>query len=248
MRHRFPEYPVASSPLAYLSGRTATVGHHWVRLPTVEGRVFGDPPSMDLAAPILTVVPGARGRVLAALVRQVGAASGREVAVQAGASPATTSRVLAELSASGIVEREVHGTAHAYRLNDAHVFAPAIRALAQAQPELARLVEDATRRWTTPPVGGWVLLGLAGAPPDLVRVVLVPPDSLDAGAWARDLVALEDRVHRATGNPARVAVETPGSLRELAGRRSLLTRELRTRAAAFGRVGGLLRPPPAGQQ
>lgn len=203
---------------------------------------------MDLSAPILDVITGPRGKVLAAVVRQVGRASGREVADGAGVSHVTATRILTELSRTGLVHRQVHGTTHSYRFEHQHVLAPALRLLVQPAEGLARIVADRIRHWPQPPVAAWVLAMGAARPLDadeVVRVVLVQPDDADPTGWAARRAALAERLRQATGNEVELIVETRATLRQQVAERSRLVRDLRATATPVGdRADALLYADP----
>lgn len=85
---------------------------------------------MDFVHPISAVIPGARGRVLAALVETTAELNLRTLARLSGVSAAQASRVLPGLVELGLVERREVPPSSQFRLVRSHVAARAVLQLA----------------------------------------------------------------------------------------------------------------------
>lgn len=174
---------------------------------------------MNVGAPILDVVPGARGRVLATLTTRVtGRVTGREVARRAAVSATTTQRILDDLVDAGIVTAERLGSATGYQLNRRHVVAGALAELARARLNLLDAIKAVLADWAVQPVAGWLYGSTARADGDRhsdIDVLLVAPDQVDDETWGRQIGELGLLIQELTGNHAEIVEHTRASLLEL---------------------------------
>jgi predicted nucleotidyltransferase len=165
---------------------------------------------MNVALPILTVIPSLDGPVLAALASSTGPRSLTAVHRLAGVgSLSGVRKALLRLVAGGVVD-EVPG---GYVLNREHVAAPAVEMLADLHGELARRIRDAVSSW-----GGHALLvGLFGsaarrdgdADSD-IDLLVVTNDSSDVLADT-----LTTSIERWTGNAAHIVIVSESELLRL---------------------------------
>ena len=174
---------------------------------------------VNVASPILDVVPGARGRVLAALAtRASGRATGRELSRRARVPATTAQRVLDDLVDAGVVNTERLGPAIGYELNARHLLAQAIIELTRARVNLLEAIKGAMRAWTVQPVAGWLYGSTARADGDRhsdIDVLLVVPDRFDDDVWSRQVGELGALIRELTGNHAEIIEHSRRSLRDL---------------------------------
>src|SRR5258708_1924350 len=113
---------------------------------------------MDVRHAVGAVIPGAQGRILAALVEVSTELTIRSIARLAAVSPAQASRVLSGLAELGIVERRDIPPAALFRLVPENVATRAVMALARARDTV--LVElGKTASELTPAPAGVVVFG-----------------------------------------------------------------------------------------
>jgi hypothetical protein len=156
------------------------------------------------------ITPTVDGDVLAVLARAEASFTGRQVHQVAGRhSERGVRNALHRLSAQGIVTRERVGSADQYRLNQAHLAAPYVEALAGLRDELLRRLAGEFERWTAPTVFaalfGSAARGEMHAESDIDLLVL-RPDGVDAKDpdWRAQLDALASSVTAWTGNDTRI--------------------------------------------
>ncbi len=160
---------------------------------------------MDFAEPIVALIPGTTGRVLAVLTGTERELSTRAIARLASVSHAQAARVLPGLAELGVVERRDVPPASLYRLVPEHVAAGALIALGRAP---LTFIEDLAERVAAlqPPPGCVAAFGSfarhqARADSD-VDLLVVRPTNVDAddAAW-RDVVdAIRGGAERLSGN------------------------------------------------
>lgn len=164
---------------------------------------------MDFIRPIEAIVPGAQGRVLAALAETTVELNLRTVAQLAGVSQAQASRVLPGLVDLGVVERREVPPASLFRLVPQHVGARALLLIARATDtvldEIRRLTEALPRPPLSVVVFGSFARREAGADSDIDLVVVRPTEiDEDDEAWAESLEGWRRDVRQLTGNPVEV--------------------------------------------
>ena len=164
---------------------------------------------MDLARPILDVVPGVRGEILATLARLSEPSTGRQIERAAGQPHSSTARVLDDLVDAGLVVCTTIGRDNTYRLNPDHVAAPAIIALATLRGELVdRLCTTLSRHVDV--VAAW-LFGSAARGDGNRRSdidILIVHNVSAPGAAASDLASLGKAW---TGNPVQIVEHSIGT-------------------------------------
>lgn len=166
---------------------------------------------MDCLHAIEAVIPGARGRVLAALAENETPQSMRQVAQRADVSPSRASQVLEELAELGVIERHATRSQLAVRLAMENVVARWLLEL----PRLWRLAIDDMRTAAASirpaslslTVFGSFARGMAQAESDVDVVAVHGADvevdrySEEASSWVKTLATWSDTAGRITGNP-----------------------------------------------
>ncbi|GAA5204989.1 nucleotidyltransferase family protein [Microbacterium kyungheense] len=116
-------------------------------------------------------------------------------------------RSVERLTTQGIVERLSIGRVAAYRLNDDHLAAPAVRELADLKSAFLERLRRHVGAWPHPPVFG-ALFGSAARgemrPDSDLDIILVRPDDAEDDVWARGLADLTRAASTWTGNDARI--------------------------------------------
>lgn len=188
---------------------------------------------MNVAAPILDIVPGARGRILHALCWSQTGISGREIARRAGVPGSTAAPILLDLAAAGVVTQELGAPAYRYTLNRTHVLAAGVLALANTHVELIRHLRTRIAEWSTAPVAAWMYGSTARSDGDRdsdIDLLFVLPDGLDdeqRQRWHDDQVApLMDEVLDLTGNQASFLWHTVATFLALEAKRSAFSANL----------------------
>ena len=176
---------------------------------------------MDVSSPILDVIPGHRGAILAALTSlATGKVTGRQLAGYADVPVTTTHRILSELVASGIVHAETIGSATIYQLNRRHLAADAIIELASIRTKLAEQLQKELRRFQVSPIAGWLFGSTArgdGTRASDIDIALVAPDGVDIDndPWTGDVALLSVSVASMTGNVPHIDSYTPAEFRRV---------------------------------
>lgn len=164
---------------------------------------------MDFVRPIEAIVPGVQGRVLAVLAETTAELNLRTIAQLAGISQAQASRLLPDLVALGVVERQEVPPASLFRLVPEHIASRALLALARstdtALDEMSRLAKALPQ----PPVSVIVFGSFARREAEAgsdIDVVVVRPGEVgeDDDAWSASLEAWRRDVRRLTGNPVEI--------------------------------------------
>jgi predicted nucleotidyltransferase len=126
-----------------------------------------------------------------------------------GASVEGSRRALARLVEQGIVDRQVAGTAHMYRLNRDHLAAPSLTALVGLRDLFLAQARDRLAQWRPAPtyaaMFGSTARGQERPDSDLDLFLLRPDDvAFDDEDWRRQVGELERDLTRRTGNDTRV--------------------------------------------
>ena len=164
---------------------------------------------MDFVHPVAAVIPGAQGRVLAALAETTAELNLRTLARLSGVSLAQASRVLPGLVELGLVERREVPPSSQFRLVRNHVAARALLELAGARETVLTDIGRAAAALDVQPasviVFGSFARGEAGPDSDL-DAVFVRPDRVgeDDEGWAASVEGWRTTVRTLTGNPVEV--------------------------------------------
>lgn len=177
---------------------------------------------MDFVRPVLSLIPGAQGRVLDVLARTTAELNLGTVARLAGVSPAQASRVLPRLVELGVVDRRAVPPASLYRLVRENLMAQAVLDLvAVGERTIDRLGVLAGAIRPAPAsivLFGSLARGEADADSDIDVLVVRRADvDEDDQRWNRTLGDWLIEARRATGNPVShlevSATEVPSRLR-----------------------------------
>lgn len=150
---------------------------------------------MDFGEPFGGLMPGARGAVLAVLLRTGAPLTGRRVhaLVADRHSLGAVQQALRDLDRLGLITTEVIGRAGVHRINEDHAAIASLRALASPIEMLTRVVEETVRGVEAVIVFGSVARGDAHADSDVDLVVIAPE------AW-EGRAKLQEQVHERLGN------------------------------------------------
>jgi predicted nucleotidyltransferase len=168
-------------------------------------------------ADIESVVPGAQGRVLGALVRVDGPRTISEISRLAGASRDRATSIIAELERLGLVERRPAGRAHLISLVDEHPVTQSLRDIDRARERSIELLRDAARVIQPAPrylalYGSWAR-GEATDTSDL-DVAVIADEETDDDALLASLEEWSRFAQRVTGrSPSVVVADGPSKAR-----------------------------------
>jgi predicted nucleotidyltransferase len=183
---------------------------------------------MNLGAPLLDVVPGARGALLRTLVRLERPVSRRQLALAAGVAPGHASTVVQELIDAGLVHETVAGRSSMVILNRHHLAARPLVALAGLRGELVRRLRTRLAEWHDLE-GAWlfgsVARGDAGADAD-IDLLVIARDLGSPGLHER-LSVLQVDISTWTGNEVQVVEHSRASWRALIETRSPFVEQVR---------------------
>lgn len=175
---------------------------------------------MDFGRPIESVVPGAQGKLLAALARVPGPLTLRAVAEVAGISTGQCSQLLGNLVQLGIVDREDIPPAAHFRLVRDHVAAqPLLELLASRERFLERVTKAAARIRPAPVsivVFGSLARGDASIDSDIdVLVVRRSEVAVDDTGWRDAIASWAAGAERASGSPLNLLEVDAAEVRRL---------------------------------
>lgn len=158
---------------------------------------------MEFGEPFGGLIPGARGAVLATLLRTGSPLTGRGVHALIGAhSLGAVQQALRDLERIGVITTETIGRAGVHRINESHATVPALRSLVSPIELLARVVRDSAPGADSVIVFGSVARGESDADSD-IDLAVIAPDS-----WT-GRVDLQQQVSERLGNPCDVLHLTP---------------------------------------
>jgi predicted nucleotidyltransferase len=190
-------------------------------------RYHGD---VNLRQPLLDVIPGARGAVLATLAQLSVPVTVRALARHAGVSAQGALSVVNELAAAGLVEVEPAGPSLMVVLNRAHLAAEPLATLTSLRARLVERLTDTLSGWDDL-AGAWLFGSAArgdGARDSDIDLLLVTTGSRDRQSWVERVGELADQVRRWTGNQAQIVEHTRRSFATLARAANPLVAALRT--------------------
>lgn len=176
-------------------------------------------------------MPGARGAVLAVLLRTGALLTGRRVhdLVGQGHSLGAVQKALRDLEEVGLVTTEIIGRAGVHRINEEHDAVTSLRALASPLDMLTRVVEEEASGAESVIVFGSVARGEAHSHSDIDLAVVAPED------W-NGRVDLVERVQARLGNRCDVLHLTVDHLsRDIADQEPVVAEILRDGIALVGR-------------
>lgn len=161
---------------------------------------------MDLNAPFGGVIPGARGAVLAALLRTGLELTGRQVhGVVGDYSLGSVQDALKSWERLGVIESRTVGRAYAYRVEESHVAVESLRALLDPLSALTGIVSRVMGESAESVIlFGSVARGEANADSD-IDLAVIAPEPWDGRADLREAIRV------GTGNESDILVFTPAS-------------------------------------
>jgi predicted nucleotidyltransferase len=149
---------------------------------------------MNFGEPFGGLMPGARGAVLAVLLRTGAPLTGRRIhALVDGHSLGAVQQALRDLDRIGVITTETIGRAGSHRINENHEAIAPLRSLASPIEMLTRVVRDTASDVETVMVFGSVARGEARADSD-IDLVVIAPEGWDGRA------DLQQEVHQRLGN------------------------------------------------
>lgn len=187
---------------------------------------------MNFGEPFGGLVPGARGAVLAALLRTGAPLTGRRVHALMGDrhSLGAVQQALRDLERIGIITTEAVGRAGVHRVNDQHEALAPLRLLASPLDMLTRVVQEEVTGVRAVILFGSAARGEAHADSDLDLAVVAPED------WD-GRADLADSVRHRLGSDCDVLHLTPEHFSEDAKAREPVVAEiLRDGVALLGRM------------
>ncbi|MCE9620848.1 MAG: nucleotidyltransferase domain-containing protein [Actinomycetia bacterium] len=187
---------------------------------------------MDFRHPVEATIPGAQGRVIAALLGTSGEVNLRTVARIAGVSIAQASRVLPGLVDLGMIERREVPPSSLFRLVPEHVATRALLALANSRKVVMAEMGHVAAEIRPAPISVIAFGSFArgdSEPDSDIDVVIVRPAGTDADAddWTRAMDKWRAVVGRVAGNTIEILdVDADGVAAKLSGG-SQLWRDIR---------------------
>jgi predicted nucleotidyltransferase len=199
----------------------------------------------NLISPIASVIPGAKGEVLAILARTSEELTGNVIATLAGGkvSQSGANKALKKLVADGLVLSRPAGKAILYSLNRDHVAARSIVELSELRSALMTRVRELVTGWHDQPVAvawfGSTARGHGSSTSD-IDLLVIRPDAIDQehSGWATQAMELTDLVRRWSGNACEILEYPEVEFAALVLAGDTLVENLRT--DAIGLIG---RPP-----
>jgi len=183
---------------------------------------------MDYMCPVETVIPGATGRLLAALARVEAELPVSTLASVAGVGRTRASGIVGELSTLGIVKRREIGRTTLVALDRNSVAGELIDRLAHLSSEVIARLRSLATRIEPPPktlaIFGSFARGEADANSDLDVLAVRSPEA-DPDKWAAALSLFAKQAQALAGNPVQVLDYDLDDLRRKAGPRAKAGRD-----------------------
>lgn len=184
---------------------------------------------MHLAHPYADLFPGARGAVLAELVRLRRPVSVRQLALAADVSHQHASKLVSDLKDAGVVVADRVGGARLISLNRRHLAVHALTELVGLRWALVERLRDELRGWPNL-AGAWLFGSAARGDGDRysdIDILLVAETTVDDEQWDTATARLVQLVPAWTGNSVQLVEHTRESLAELVRSDNPLIRSIR---------------------
>jgi predicted nucleotidyltransferase len=201
VRQRTADYPTPASELDDLH----VIGETFVSY--LQCSCYGV--VVDFRHPIEAAIPGAQGRVIAALLGTSGELNLRTIARIAGVSIAQASRVLPGLVELGMIERREVPPSSLFRLVPEHVATRALLDLADSRNVVMTEMGRAASKIRPTPVSVITFGSFARAdsePDSDIDVIIVRPTGIDANddRWTQTIELWRTIVSRVAGNTVEI--------------------------------------------
>ncbi len=178
---------------------------------------------MDFRTPVETMIPGATGRLLAALARVDTELPVSTLARVAGVGRTRASGLVAELSSLGLVDRREIGRTTMVRLARDNAAGQLVDRLGQLQSVVVDQLRLMATELDPAPLSllvfGSFARGEATSDSD-IDVLAVRPTDVDSDRWADAVATFATKARRLTGNPVQVLDYDLDELRRRAGPRA----------------------------
>jgi predicted nucleotidyltransferase len=160
---------------------------------------------VDFAEPLQTLIPGATGRIMAALTGTSVPLSGRAVADLAGVSASQAARVLPNLVELGIVEARSAPPATLYILSEDHIATRHLRALRELDDVFLERLRRQVAELRPAPVSVAVFGSLArreARSDSDIDLLVIRPDAIDEenDLWRETVEAVAIYARQLSGN------------------------------------------------
>ncbi len=196
---------------------------------------------VDFRHPVEAAIPGAQGRIIAALLGTSGELNLRTIARIAGVSIAQASRVLPGLVDLGMIERREVPPSSLFRLVPEHVATRALMELANSRGVVMNEMGDSARKIRPAPVSVITFGSFARGDSDIgsdIDVLIVRPTGIGADdeRWTQTLERWRTVVSRVAGNTVEILeVEADAVAAKLSGGTQLWRDIHRDGQVVFGR-------------
>lgn len=178
---------------------------------------------MDFSAPLETVIPGATGRILAALARIDAELPVSTLARVAGVGRTRASGLISELHRLGLIDRREIGRTTMVSLARDNAAGELLDRLGHLQSFVVDRLRNAAGDIDPAPDGlilfGSFARGEATAASD-IDVLAIRPGGADPERWSQALATFTNRARRISGNPVQVLDYDLDELRRKAGPRA----------------------------
>jgi len=162
---------------------------------------------MDFSHPVEALIPGAAGRVLAALARVDAELSVSRLAAVAGVGRTRASVVLSDLAQLGVVSRRQVGPTTLVRLDRANIGGDLVARLGDVRNQAIQKLRDEARAIDPQPicliVFGSFARGTGRAASDIDLLAVRPPDA-DVDRWSEGLTKFGAFAENLTGNTVQI--------------------------------------------
>ena len=162
---------------------------------------------MDFSRPVEALIPGAQGRVLAALARVDAELPVSMLAAVAGVGRTRASAVLKTLADLGIVSRREVGPTVLVRLERRNAAGKLVADLAGLRCRVVEALRELAGGLDPPPVGLFLFGSLArenSGPASDIDFIAVRPEGADEARWAASLTEFSAQARTLTGNRIQV--------------------------------------------
>lgn len=158
---------------------------------------------MDFAHPVEALIPGAPGRLLAALARVDAELPVSRLAVIAGVGRTRASVVLSDLARLGVVSRRQVGPTTLVRLDRENIGGEIVACLGDVWQRVVAKLRELARAMEPQPVSLVVFGSFARGTADVssdIDVLAVRPATAEPENWSETLTRFSESVERLTGN------------------------------------------------